>query len=269
MPSAVRATGRPRSLAITTRPRCSGEASAWHSATASASAACDVARLLGKAQDHAHHPLHLTLLGATVAAHRLLDASGRVLGAVEIGQRGRDEHGAARLTDEERDAGVCTHERLLERDGVRRMRRNELLHSVEDRPEAALRALARGRVPDAVRDGPDLPVAFVDDPVPARSSPRIDAEYLHGRRVRAVPDVTRSCDRRLSRIDGRPPIAGVPSYTLQRRIDEGKSVMPSFRGRRPSPAMIVACLALAASLGGTGIAAVTAVLPRKSVGTAQ
>lgn len=45
--------------------------------------------------------------------------------------------------------------------------------------------------------------------------------------------------------------------------------MPSFRGRRPSPAMIVACLALAVSLGGTGIAAVSVVLPRNSVGTAQ
>jgi hypothetical protein len=45
--------------------------------------------------------------------------------------------------------------------------------------------------------------------------------------------------------------------------------MPSFRGRRPSPAMIIACLALAISLGGTGIAAVTAVLPKNSVGTAQ
>jgi hypothetical protein len=33
--------------------------------------------------------------------------------------------------------------------------------------------------------------------------------------------------------------------------------------------MIVACLALAASLGGTGIAAVNAVLPKNSVGTAQ
>jgi hypothetical protein len=33
--------------------------------------------------------------------------------------------------------------------------------------------------------------------------------------------------------------------------------------------MIVACLALAVSLGGTGIAAVTSVLPRNSVGTAQ
>jgi len=45
--------------------------------------------------------------------------------------------------------------------------------------------------------------------------------------------------------------------------------MPSFRGRRPSPAMIVACLALAVSLGGTGIAAVGVVLPKNSVGTDQ
>lgn len=45
--------------------------------------------------------------------------------------------------------------------------------------------------------------------------------------------------------------------------------MPSFRPRRPSPAMIVACLALAVSLGGTSIAAVDAVLPKNSVGAAQ
>ena len=40
-------------------------------------------------------------------------------------------------------------------------------------------------------------------------------------------------------------------------------------GRRPSPAMIVACLALGIALSGTGIAAVTAALPRNSVGTPQ
>ena len=44
--------------------------------------------------------------------------------------------------------------------------------------------------------------------------------------------------------------------------------MPRFPIRRPSPAMVVACLALAVALGGTGIAAVNA-LPRNSVGTAQ
>jgi hypothetical protein len=45
--------------------------------------------------------------------------------------------------------------------------------------------------------------------------------------------------------------------------------MPAFRGRRPSPAMIVASLALLIALSGTGIAAVTAALPRNSVGTVQ
>ena len=39
--------------------------------------------------------------------------------------------------------------------------------------------------------------------------------------------------------------------------------------RRPSPALIVACLALLVSLGGTSIAAVSQLVPRNSVGTAQ
>ncbi|HZO48776.1 MAG TPA: hypothetical protein VFB26_01400 [Gaiellaceae bacterium] len=45
--------------------------------------------------------------------------------------------------------------------------------------------------------------------------------------------------------------------------------MPRLPIRRPSPAMIVACLALAVSLGGTGIAAVEAIVPKNSVGAAQ
>ena len=39
--------------------------------------------------------------------------------------------------------------------------------------------------------------------------------------------------------------------------------------RRPSPAMIVACIALLVSLGGTSVAAVSQLVPRNSVGTAQ
>jgi len=38
---------------------------------------------------------------------------------------------------------------------------------------------------------------------------------------------------------------------------------------RPSPAMVVACFALALALGGTGIAAVSQLVPRNSVGTPQ
>ncbi|MDH5333777.1 MAG: hypothetical protein OEW65_07840 [Thermoleophilia bacterium] len=38
---------------------------------------------------------------------------------------------------------------------------------------------------------------------------------------------------------------------------------------RPSPAMVVACLALLVALGGTSLATVSAVLPKNSVGTPQ
>jgi len=43
--------------------------------------------------------------------------------------------------------------------------------------------------------------------------------------------------------------------------------MPRFR--LPSPALLIACAALLVALGGTGIAAVSVVLPRNSVGSVQ
>src|SRR5437899_316735 len=45
--------------------------------------------------------------------------------------------------------------------------------------------------------------------------------------------------------------------------------MSSAFRRRPSPALVVASLALLAALGGTSFAAATLTLPRNSVGTAQ
>ena len=42
-----------------------------------------------------------------------------------------------------------------------------------------------------------------------------------------------------------------------------------FRGLRPSPAMVVACVALLVALAGTSVAAVTIVIPRNSVGSLQ
>ena len=137
---------------------------------------------------HPHHPLHLPLVGAAVAAHGLLDARRRVLGARDPGRRGRDEHGAARLPDEERDAGVGTDERLLERDGVRLVLRDEVGDPVEDRPEPQLGPLPCAGRPAPVGERPEAPVAFVDDPVPARSRPWVDAEDLHVRRVRSPSD---------------------------------------------------------------------------------
>ena len=90
-----------------------------------------------------HHPLHLPLVGAPVPADGLLDARRRVLGALDAGGGGGDHRGAACLTDGERDAGVGAHVRLLERDGVRRVLRDELLHPLEDHLQPQLRPLAR------------------------------------------------------------------------------------------------------------------------------
>lgn len=45
--------------------------------------------------------------------------------------------------------------------------------------------------------------------------------------------------------------------------------MTRIRRFKPSPAMIVACIALAVAMGGTGYAAATKLLPRNSVGTLQ
>lgn len=45
--------------------------------------------------------------------------------------------------------------------------------------------------------------------------------------------------------------------------------MKKLLGRRPSPAMVVACLALIVALGGTSVAAVSQLVPRNSVGPRQ
>jgi hypothetical protein len=45
--------------------------------------------------------------------------------------------------------------------------------------------------------------------------------------------------------------------------------MQKLLGRRPSPAMVVACLALIVALGGTSVAAVSQLVPRNSVGPRQ
>ncbi len=76
-------------------------------------------RNLLQAQDRLHHPLNLNLVGAPVAAGRLLDPRRRVLEALNTGYRGGDENGAARLPDRERDAGVCADVGLFERNGIR------------------------------------------------------------------------------------------------------------------------------------------------------
>jgi mannose-6-phosphate isomerase-like protein (cupin superfamily) len=63
---------------------------------------------------------------------------------------------------------------------------------------------------------PDTPVAFVDDPVPARSRPWIDAEDFHVKRVRTSADDygggVEIVD--LTALDGRGPAWGTASEEL-------------------------------------------------------
>ncbi len=159
------------------------------------------ARFVGEPEDQLHHALHLRLVRPPVAAHGLLDARRSVLSAVEPGLGGRDEHDASRLPDGERDAGVGTHVGLLERDGVGRVLRNESPNSLEDRQQPHVERLPRGRPPAARPHRPEAPVASVDDPVPARSRPWVDAEDLHEWKLRGSPDVPPAG----SRSSRRPP----------------------------------------------------------------
>ena len=158
-------------------------------------------------EQHANHPSDLALVRPAVTTHRLLDARRRVLGACDPLRCGRDEHGAACLPDEERDAGVGPDERLLQRDGVRLVLPYEVADPVEDRPEPVLRALSCAGRPASVGEGCDTPLAFVDDPVPARSRPWIDAEDFHVQRVRSASDVPAGRQAR----DPAPPRAYTPA----------------------------------------------------------
>jgi hypothetical protein len=54
-----------------------------------------------------------------------------------------------------------------------------------------------------------------------------------------------------------------------RSTTEGSRRMPTLKRFRPSPAMVVACVALLAALAGTGVAAVKVLAPTNSVGTLQ
>src|SRR5262249_40391028 len=90
----------------------------------------------------------------------------------DAGGRGRDHDGTSRLTDGERGAGVDADERLLERDGVRRKLRYQILHAVEDRLEAQLGAAPRGGSPAVPLDRPEAASSFVDHSPSAGCGPR-------------------------------------------------------------------------------------------------
>ena len=107
-------------------------------------------RHLVEREDRLHHLPDLLLVGAAVAADRLLDPGGRVLSARDADGRRGDEHGSPRLPDGECDAGVCADERLLQRDRIRSVQGDQLLDAREDRergvpPAAPLRTFATTR----------------------------------------------------------------------------------------------------------------------------
>src|SRR4029450_4215058 len=148
-----------------------------------------VPRLVGETEDQLYHALHLPLVGPSVAPDRLLDAGRCVLSARDSGPGGRDEHGASCLPDGERDAGVGTHVGLLERGGGGLVLRNETPNPLEDRQQPHAEPLPCGRPPATRRHRPEAAVASLDDPVPARSRPWVDAEDLHVWKLRGGPDV--------------------------------------------------------------------------------
>ena len=97
-----------------------------------------------------HHALHLSLLGAAVAADGLLHRCGRILGARHAGGRAGDERGAARLPDGERDTGVGADVGLLERHRLRLVPGDEVRHLVVDLAEPRSRGVPRRGLPPAV-----------------------------------------------------------------------------------------------------------------------
>ena len=170
---------RPRSRAITTPPARERRRERVADRDRERVGGVIRGRDLVEAEDRLHHPPHLLLVGAAVPADRLLDPRRRVLSARDADGRRGDEHGSPRLPDGECDAGVCADVRLLQGDGIRRVLRDQLLDAREDREQPSLQPLARRRSPPPVARGPEAPVAFVDDPVPACSRPWVDAENLH------------------------------------------------------------------------------------------
>src|SRR4029078_10343402 len=112
----------------------------------------------------------------------------RVFSGRDAGVGAGDEDGTARLSDRERDAGVGADVGLLQRHRIRRVIGDEAGHPVEEGLEPQVLALPCGRPPAPVCSGPEAPVFFLDDAVPASSRSWIDAEDFHVDTLGTVPD---------------------------------------------------------------------------------
>jgi eukaryotic-like serine/threonine-protein kinase len=145
-------------------------------------------RYLVETQERLHHPLHLVLVGVAVPADGLLDPVRRVLGRPDARPCAGDENRPSGLADGKRRPGVGADERLLERDDVGLASRDQRGHELEQ-PAQPLLDTAAGPGRPAAGLEPGQPVAaHVDDAVTAGSRTRVDADDLHGGKVRPASD---------------------------------------------------------------------------------
>ncbi len=81
-----------------------------------------------KAEQHAHHLLHLALVGTAIAGYCLLYLGGCVLVDRHSGLRGCQHHHTARLPDRQRGRHIPREEELLNDHGIRVVRLNQTAH---------------------------------------------------------------------------------------------------------------------------------------------
>ena len=130
------------------------------------------------AEERADHVDHLRLLGPAVAGEGELGLLGRVLAHREAGARGRGEHHAAGLPEDERGAGRDAGEDGLDRDGVGAGAGEEGLEPVEDEREPA-RQVVVARHEHSRLDHPEPGTRPRHHTVAAPLRARIDADDHH------------------------------------------------------------------------------------------
>src|SRR5262245_14330225 len=145
---------------------------------------------LGQSEHGLDHPLHLVLLGPSVAADGLLHRRRRILGAPHVRGCACDQRRAAGLSHGEGDSGIGAHVGLLQGNRLGGMANDQLGDLVVDLLQTRGGGVARRRLPPPVLQRLEPTVlACLYDPEPARCRARIDAENLHESRLGVEPDV--------------------------------------------------------------------------------
>ena len=192
-------------------PHCarrSGGASAWQIATASASDAWVELGRRRHSEDRLHHPLRPAPSPPDRSRTRPASPCAGAYSAHSTpASADGDEHGASRLPDRQRGAGVDADERLLERDGIRLV----LARPAPARPRRSSSAAVSGRSRADVRHA--AVVECPQAPVAARGRWRTRTQPCPGRsrepsRVEVRRRSGRSSDARSARFTGET--AGFP-----------------------------------------------------------